>query len=109
MKNTVAVMLTAVLVGCDIMDRPDIEEISALYAESAWGALGGVNGRFFGSGANTIFLPGGYYRLYEDGRLVSDWHSYYIANGVQMWFSSTETAVSIWGRSVGALIRCVKN
>jgi len=45
----------------------DVEAQSLIDAGSQWTTLNGVNGRVFGSGGNTIFLPVAGYRDYDDG------------------------------------------
>ena len=48
------------------------EHQSLASAGSEWTTLNGVNGRRFGSGDNSIFLPAAGYRYYENGQVNDD-------------------------------------
>jgi len=53
--------------GWRVPTRTELQ--SLIDAGSTWTTIGDVNGRFFGSGTNTIFLPAVGYRLWHNGVL----------------------------------------
>ena len=60
--------------GWRIPSKQELEKLVS--AGSVWITVNGVNGRLFGSGDNTIFLPAAGCRMHSDGR-----HPRYIKDG----------------------------
>jgi uncharacterized protein (TIGR02145 family) len=77
----------------------------------------GVNGRVFGSGANSIFLPAAGYRFYYDGSLYDQSNSGYYWSSTPnesyssyAYFLSFASSYADWYlnyRAGGQSIRCV--
>ena len=98
---------------------PTVAELQSLIdAGSVWTTVNGKNGRLFGSGNNTIFLPAAAYR--DPGLSTSNFSGYYwsstIYNVFQRWasalsFFSATSNLSIWNIGIltnGYPVRCVK-
>ena len=97
---------------------PTREEIQSLYDAgfSEWTWSNGVNGRFFGTYPNQIFLPVSGWRFGEGGALFdvyahsSYWGSTQDSNesAVALWFSHSSVYVINDWRQNGLFVRCVK-
>ena len=90
---------------------------SLLNSGSSWTTVNGVNGRRFGSGNNTIFLPAAGWRSYGSGTLSrSGANGYYwsstpqsdSSNAHHLTFDSSNANMGSWIRASGYNVRCVK-
>jgi len=88
---------------------------SLLNSGSFWGALNGVDGRFFGSGEERVFFPATGYRAHRDGTLSyagsegDYWSSTDIGaeNAYTLSFDSNYVGMNYNFRSFGFSVRCV--
>lgn len=95
---------------------PTKTEIQSLIdSGSTWVVKGGVKGRQFGSGANTIFLPAVGYRHRSDGTITSAGYYGDYWSGTQLdgshayilFFASANTILNSDYRNYGLPVRCV--
>jgi uncharacterized protein (TIGR02145 family) len=92
------------------------EQVSLLNSGSIWTTQNGINGRVFGSGENTIFLPITSWRNESDGSLYlllffgEYWSSSYVytSDGLIMHINSDVASWDADDRRKGFSIRCVK-
>ena len=97
---------------------PTYEEFANLYLaniDSEWKPLNGVNGRWFGSDDNFLFLPAAEYRYYLNGRLHHSssgeyWSSTFTSNGILLFsFSNTTIYTDSYNfYPYGCSVRCVQ-
>ena len=93
---------------------PTSEEIQSLYdAGSEWKTINGVNGRIFGSGDNTIFLPaaGKYWNgEHSESNLSGSYWSSSPADGwaMELYFTKDNASSYAGTRSDKQSVRCVK-
>jgi len=95
----------------------DAEIQSLITSGSQWITQNGVNGRIFGSGDNTIFLPIAGYRSYTGGvlngasSLGSYWSStrYGSSNAYYLYFHSDDAYVYHNSCIMGFSVRCVED
>jgi uncharacterized protein (TIGR02145 family) len=67
------------------------ELLSLLDVGSTWTTQNGVNGRIFGSGSNTLFLPAAGCRNYSDGTLIGgSGYGWYWSSGTPLWSGTTQ-------------------
>jgi Fibrobacter succinogenes major domain (Fib_succ_major). len=101
--------------GWHVPTRTELEALNAV--EGVWGVQGGVSGRSYGFGTNTIFLPGGGYRV-TDGSFLNkpNNNNLYWASSIEsdvyatsLAFTEMSSVIGSTYRTAGALIRCVKN
>jgi len=93
------------------------EQQSLIAAGSEWTLLNGVNGRYFGSGEQRVFLPAAGYRYDSDGTLsyVGSYGDYWSStpypgsseDAYGMYFRSEVASTSYYWRSLGFSVRCV--
>ena len=95
---------------------PTREELTSLRdAGHVWRALNGVNGRFFGTAPNQIFLPAAGSRSYSDGERLhaGTWGNYWSSTrsgNAYAWvmdFTSGRSPVGSSTRRWGFSVRCV--
>jgi len=94
------------------------EQASLVAAGSEWTTLKGVNGRYFGSGENTVFFPAVGGRHNSEGSLYFVGSIGYYLSGTPysgyntyvcyMHFDSEYASTYYANRSVGFSVRCVK-
>jgi len=93
------------------------EQQNLLAAGSEWTTLNGVNGRYFGSGENTVFFPAAGRRYYSDGSFSNVGSSGYYWSSTPdpdwsegaflMGFLSGYATIYNLGRNLGFSVRCV--
>ena len=96
---------------------PTQAELTALHAAGVgdWTKLSGVNGRWFGTATNRIFLPAAGWRSWNTGALGSvGFSGFYWGNAqndsssaLRLWFGSGFSNVGSGSRSSGFSVRCV--
>jgi len=96
---------------------PTIEEaISLIGAGSEWITENSVNGRFFGSGTNKIFIPAAGCRWHNDGRLqyINEYGRYWLVPktrtdfAMSFYFNNGSASLTDSSMPFGFSIRCVK-
>jgi len=87
---------------------------SLVNASSQWTTVNGVNGRIFGNGNNTLFLPAAGYRYNTDGSLTNRGsYGYYWSSAVSvtsaryLYFNSSMQFMVNGNSSTGFSVRCV--
>ena len=97
-------------IGWRVPTRAELDELQGAIGE--WEVRSGVNGRIFGSGVNTLFLPAAGHRsttgsLWSVGAQGCYWGStaWGESGGWGLWFGRSNS--SVYGRAGGFSVRCV--